>query len=171
LLQFPEHRAAALAILGLPGLRLLHDGQLTGARTPVPVQLTRRPSQPADPEIASFYQHLLRTLRTTSVGRGPGNLLSCRPAWPDNPSNQNFLLVQWQSAPPAFDLVVVNLARHRSQCYVSLHIDGLADRNWKLCDLLGSEVYSRYGDDLQNQGLYLDVPPHAAQLFHFEPQS
>ena len=37
-----EHRAAALLILGLPGMRFLHDGQLDGARVRTPVQLARR---------------------------------------------------------------------------------------------------------------------------------
>jgi hypothetical protein len=27
-------------------------------------------------------------------------------------------------------------------------------------------VYERVGDDLQNQGLYLDTGPNAAHLFH-----
>ena len=36
-------------------------------------------------------------------------------------------------------------------------------------DLLGEERYKRTGDDLQNQGLYLDLLAHGAQLFHFEP--
>ena len=40
---------------------------------------------------------------------------------------------------------------------------------WAMTDLLGEERYKRSGDDLQNQGLYLDLPAHGAQLFHFEP--
>ena len=32
-LHLAEHRAAALVILGLPGMRFLHDGQLTGAES------------------------------------------------------------------------------------------------------------------------------------------
>jgi hypothetical protein len=36
-------------------------------------------------------------------------------------------------------------------------------------DLLGQEFHKRSGDDLVNQGLYLDLPGHGAQLFHFEP--
>jgi hypothetical protein len=36
-------------------------------------------------------------------------------------------------------------------------------------DLLGAESYERFGADLANQGLYLDLPEHGAQLFHFEP--
>jgi len=67
------------------------------------------------------------------------------------------------------DLVAVNLAPHRSQCYAPLEIENLADHNWRMKDLLGAELYERFGDDLQKQGLYLDLPPHGAQLFHFVP--
>jgi hypothetical protein len=37
-------------------------------------------------------------------------------------------------------------------------------------DRLGSEAYQRAGDDLQNQGLYLDLPANGAQLFHLTPE-
>ena len=38
-----------------------------------------------------------------------------------------------------------------------------------MADLLSDEQHERYGDDLEKQGLYLDLPPHGAQLFHFQP--
>ena len=63
----------------------------------------------------------------------------------------------------------MNLAPHRSQCYVPVSVPELAGHNWTLRDLLGTETYERFGDDLAHQGLYLDVPGHGAQLFHFEP--
>lgn len=170
-LPLPEHRTAALLALGLPGLRLLHEGQLDGARHRVPVQLVRRPQEPVDQEIAAFYEQVLRAVRETAVGRGQGELLPTRSAWPGNASEQDIGVVQWQETPKAFDLVVVNLAPHRSQCYVSLTVPGLSEHNWYMRDLLGSESYQRFGDDLQSQGLYLDLVPHAAQLFHFSPVS
>jgi hypothetical protein len=95
--------------------------------------------------------------------------LKPRPAWPDNPTGQNFIIVQWQRRVPEFDLAVVNLAAHRSQCYASLNVPHLMAHNWAMKDLLGQESFKRSGDDLHNQGLYLDLPAHAAQLFHFEP--
>lgn len=168
-LALPEHRAAALLVLGLPGCRLLHDGQLTGARVRTPVQLTRRPEEPVDPDIARLYVEVLAALRDTSVGSGESTLLRPRTAWADNPSAQNFILFQWQAQSPQFDLVVVNLAAQRSQCYAPLTIEGLSERNWSLRDLLGSERHVRRGLDMQEQGLYLDVPPYAAQIFHFHP--
>ncbi len=170
-LGLADHRAAAWLILGLPGLRLLHEGQLTGATLRPPVQLARRMREPADPEITRFYQEMLGALPRSAVGAGEGILLRPRAAWADNPTAQNLLLVQWQARPPEFDLVVVNLAPHRSQCYAPLSLDGLAQRNWSLHDLLGAERYERFGHDLQTQGLYLDVAPHAAQLFHFQPMA
>ncbi|MBI3853413.1 MAG: alpha-amylase [Verrucomicrobia bacterium] len=169
LLTLPEHRAAALATFGLPGMRLLHEGQLTGATKRVSVHLGRRPVEPIQPDIAAFYERLLQVLKTTSVGKGRGVMLNPSPAWTGNPTAQYFVIVQWQSAPPEFDLVVVNLAPHPSQCYAPLRIAGLADRNWQLTNLLGDEQYQRSGDDLARAGLYLDVPAQGAQLFHFQP--
>ena len=169
ILSLPEHRAAALLTVGLPGLRLVHEGQLTGARIKVPVQLARRPMEPAQPEIVAFYQQLLVALRSTVVGTGRGEIVKPRQAWPDNPTACYFVVVQWQSQPDCFDLVVVNVAPHRSQCFAPLTIEGLAQRNWRMKDFLGSEEHQRFGEDLQEQGLYLDLPEHGAQLFHFVP--
>jgi hypothetical protein len=164
-----EHRAAALLILGLPGMRFLHDGQLSGARLKIPIQLARRAEEPSRAEMVNLYEQLLTTLPGTAVGQGRGELSKPRAAWPGNSTAQNFVIVQWQKQAPEFDLVVVNLAPDRSQCYAPLSLEGLAAHNWAMTDLLGEERFKRSGDDLQNQGLYLDLPPHAAQLFHFEP--
>ena len=164
-----EHRAAALLILGLPGMRFLHDGQLAGARRKLPVQLARCPGEPLQAAIAGIYEQMLSVLPGTAVGQGRGELCHPRSAWPGNPTAQNFVIVQWQRQAPEFDLVVVNLAPHRSQCYAPLNLEHLAAHNWAMTDLLGPERFKRSGDDLQNQGLYLDLPAHGAQLFHFDP--
>ena len=165
-----EHRAAALAILGLPGMRFLHEGQLTGARIKTPVQLGRRPIEPEQREIKTAYEQLLAALKKSDVGSGRGQILAPRFAWDGNSTAQNFIVVVWQGKGPGFDLVVVNLAWHRSQCYVPLGIAGLAERDWTMRDQLGDERFERVGSDLATQGLYLDVPAYGAQLFHFEPK-
>ncbi len=164
-----EQHAALLTILGLPGLRFLHEGQLGGAQLKIPVQLGRRPVEPPQTEVAMLYEHFLTTLKKTAVGQGNAQVLTPRPAWADNPSSTNFVIVQWQQRAPQFDLVVVNLASHRSQCYVPLNISNLGQYNWSMRDVLGAETYKRDGADLQSQGLFLDVAPHGAQIFHFEP--
>lgn len=163
-----ENRAAALAILSLPGMRFLHEGQLTGARIKVPVQLGRRPVEPVQPEIKASYDALLAMLKQSHIGQGIGQILPPRAAWEGNGSHHNFITVLWPGK-DQFDVVVVNLSPQRSQCYVSLNIPALAERHWTMRDLLGSERYERVGSDLAQQGLYLDVPAHGAQVFRFEP--
>lgn len=169
-LTLPEHRAAALLILGLPGMRFLYDGQLEGAQVKVPVQFLRQPEEPSQPEIEQLYGRLLRALPQSAVGRGKGTVLKPREAWPGNVTARNLILVQWQAAGPDFELVVVNLAAHRSQCYAPLSVPDLGDYDWRMQDRLGPERYRRPGKELQSQGLYLDIPENGAQWFHFQPE-
>lgn len=162
-----EHRVAALLSLGLPGMRFLHEGQLEGARIRLPVQLARRSVEPEDPQIAAFYEELLAALRGTAVGHGDFELLRPRSAWSDNSTDHCFVIVQWQSVPEAFDLVIVNLSAQPSQCYVTPTVASLARLEWKMEDLLGEEKYWRSGSEMFARGLYLALPPRGAQLFHF----
>jgi hypothetical protein len=168
-LPLAQHRAAALVMLGLPGLRLLHDGQLTGSRIKLPVQLARRLLETPQPEIEALYERRLAALQLAGVGQGRASLITPRAAWPENPSGQNFILVLWQSRPEEFALLVANYAPHRSQCYAPLPVANLAERNWSMRDLLSDERHERFGSDLQSQGLYLDVAPYGAQVFVFQP--
>jgi len=166
LLPFAEHRAAAVLVMGLPGMRLLHEGQLHGARIHANVHFARRGPETADERIAAFYERLLTRLQTTAVGRGTWALLEPQPAWAGNPSHDHFVLVQWQRRPDEFELVAVNLASTRSQARARLTLESLAASDWRFTDLIGDEVHDRRGAELAERGLYLDLPPHGAQLFH-----
>lgn len=169
LLPLKEHRAAAFVILGLPGMRFLHEGQLEGLRKRLPVQLVRRSREPPDGGIAAMYDALLAALRGSAVGRGSPDLLVPGQAWSGNPTAQHFILVQWTLIPPAFDLVVVNLAPHPSQCYAPVKLPAPIPVSWAITDLAGIDRFTRKGDDLRKNGLFLDLPPHGGQILHFEP--
>jgi hypothetical protein len=164
-----EHRAAALLILGLPGMRFLHDGQLAGARICVPVQLARRPHEPTDPEIVTLYDWLLARLKDSDVGREKGELLWPQPAWDNNPTDRNFIVIQWTGAAAGFNLVVINLAPHRGQCRVPLAVARTAREGWEFRDLLGNEAFQRRADELASTGLFLDLPGHGTQLLDCKP--
>ena len=71
---FPDgkRRAAATAILTLPGARLLHEGQVEGLKVRVPVFLARRPVEPADQDLANFYGRLLRATNRDASATGTG---------------------------------------------------------------------------------------------------
>lgn len=169
LIDDDRHRAAAVLMLGLPGMRFLHNGELEGLRRFARVQLGRRAEEPVAESLHAIYAQLLSAFEQSVVGRGEACVLSPQRAWEDNPTAQCFTVVEWQERghDECFDLVVVNLAPHRAQCRAPLGARGLAGGTWHLVDRIGSEKWLRDGDDSAHNGLFLDVGPRAAQLFSF----
>lgn len=169
LLDLARHKAAALLVMGLPGMRFLHDGQLEGLTKFARVQLARRHVEQSDLEVKRMYEQLLAAVKDSSVGRGNAKLLTPRRAWHENPSAQCITLVQWHDPAKenAFDLVVVNMSSDRAQCRAPLDVPGLEHGTWTLKDRLGDEVWYRDGGEMSREGLWLDVGPRAAQLFSF----
>jgi len=169
LADWPKHRAAALVILGLPGLRFLHEGQLAGWKHRAPVQLIRRAVEPMDPEVAQGYRMLLDAVKKSPLVKGPARVVSPLAAWPGNPTLQNFILVHWESSGPESVLMAVNYASHQGQCYVPLALPEVPARNWIVRDRLSSEEYVRQDDDLRARGLYLDLVAYGSHLFDIRP--
>jgi len=161
-------RAAAVATLALPGLRLVHEGQMHGWTLKLPVQLGRRHDEPTHSGLPEFYRALVRALGERVFHEGTWRLLDPRPAWPGNPSHQGFILQQWW-LDGAHRLVAVNFAPAPGQCFVPLALEDLGDRRWRFRDTLGAAEYVRDGADLSARGLYLDVPAWAYHVFVVEP--
>jgi glycosidase len=167
------HRAAVVLALGLPGMRFLHDGQLEGVRRFARVQLARSAREPIDATIQSLYGPLLEAFSKSSVGQGEGRILSPFAAWEGNDSFRLFTIILWRKpgADSHFDLVVVNMAQHRSQCRVHFNTAELTGKTWLLTDRIGTEIWIRDGCELAESGLFLDLPPRGAQLFAITPVS
>lgn len=170
-LDWDEHRAAAVLNLCLPGMRLLHEGQLTGARKHLPVQLGRRPDEPEDDSITAHYEWLLKAIKATAIGPGDGIVLTPFPAWSTNETHRQIVAVQWQLTPDEFDIVVVNLADHDAQCVLQPEIPGIFRSHWRMDDLLSEASYTKPGAELMNKGLYLGLTAHAAHIYHFTQTS
>lgn len=158
--SLPEHCAAALVTLGLPGMRIIYEGQLSGARIQVPVQLARWPDEPVDAEISAMYQKLLTTLKNSAVGQGDWHMLT--------PDARTVIAIVWQKDEHAFDLIVVNLTAQPAHCHLRLMPKQLAAHDWRARDLLGKETSLHHGGDLEAQGLSLNLKTHDARLMHFQ---
>jgi hypothetical protein len=161
-------RAAAVVALSLPGLRLVHEGQMEGWRLKLPVQLGRRHPEPTDSGLPEFYRALVGALHDPVFHDGAWRPLEPREAWPGNPTHHGFVVHQW-SFEGEHRLVAVNLGATPGQCFVALPLANLAERRWRLRDLLSDADYVRDGADLSARGLYLDMPAHAFHLFDVEP--
>jgi hypothetical protein len=161
----PVHEAAAVITFLSPGLRFFHQGQFQGRRKRLSPHLGRWPDEPTDADLAKFYDRLLAVLRRPAVRDGRWQLLDRAPAWDGNWTWDCFLAFAWQGPADERLLVTVNYAPNRSQCYVRLPFEGLADGPWRLQDLMSPAVHDRDGGDLQSRGLYLDAPPWQASVF------
>jgi hypothetical protein len=156
-----------VAIATLPGATLWHEGQFEGRRVRPPVFLSRRPGEPSDPALASWYRRLLATVASNRVRAGDWQLLQVA-GWPDNDSCRNLLAWSWTADDVAHGIgryvVVVNLSAEPADGRVGLGWTDLHGRSWNLTDLLDDLVYERNGDELADQGLFVALPPWGCHL-------
>jgi hypothetical protein len=167
-----QHQAAAVITFTSRGLRFFHEGQLEGRKVQISMHLGRRPPEPVDAAVRSFYDRLLAVLRRPALHHGFWRQWSPRQAWPGNGTHEQFILSSWQANESPSDrtlLSVVNYGDHPAQCYVTLDLPGLGGRRFELVDLLGDVRYSRAGDDLLGAGLYLDLPAWGHHVFELQP--
>jgi hypothetical protein len=164
----PRHQAAAVVAFLVPGLRFFHEGQFEGRRQHVSMHVGRRPPEPLDEPVRAFYDRLLGVLRRPELHEGSWRLLSCRPAWSGNPTDDNFIASIWERGDTR-TLIAVNYAGTQSQCLVDPGIPALRSKSWRLDDLMSDARYVRSGDELSDRGLFLDLPPWGYNVFELTP--
>jgi hypothetical protein len=160
-----QERAAAVVMSSLEGARLFHDGQLDGLRTHIPVFLGRGPDEPADAELRAFYERLIHAVSDADLRSGAWELCDCS-GWPDNASSAQLVAWGW-SCGDAYHLVVVNYASSPAQGRVHLPRPELAGREWELTDRLSGALFTRDGDDMNADGLYVDLAPWGSHVLAF----
>ena len=165
---FPGQKeyAAAVVVGTAPGAKLIYDGQIEGRKVKLPVFLARRPPEPPDDELAAFYRSLLNTIHADLFHVGEWHLCD-RHGWPDNASFHNIVAWTWRLGAER-TLVVVNLSDFRSQARVRLPWDDLRDHTWRLVETLNWECYVRDGDELSEQGLFVELDPWRYHFLKFE---
>jgi glycosidase len=162
------HQAAAVITFLSPGLRFFHQGQFEGRRKRISPHLGRAPDETADPGLKQFYEKLLKVLQQPVVREGEWRLLECAPAWDGNWTNDCFVAFSWQRSAGERLLVAVNYSANQGQCRLRLPFSDLAGKTWRLQDQLATASYDRDGNELQSQGLFLDLAPWQAHVFSIE---
>ncbi|MGE5253800.1 MAG: alpha-amylase family glycosyl hydrolase [Planctomycetaceae bacterium] len=158
-------RAAAVTFATLPGAKLFHEGQLEGRKARLPVFLARRPSEPVDAELQSFYRNLLGLIHQSLFQEGEWSLCH-RSGWPDNQSHWNLVAWCWRREEERA-LIIVNLSGGSSQARVQLPWSELAGRKWRLFDEFTREFFERDGGEMLSPGLFVGLPPWGFHFFRF----
>ena len=117
------------------------------------------------PNCRNFIGKLLACLKRPEVRDGRWQLLEIRPAWEGNPTWDRFLAFAWEGESKQRLLITVNYGPTQGQCHVSLPWDDLRGKQVILQDLMNEARYEWQGDDLCNQGLYVDLPAWGFHVF------
>ena len=164
-----KERAAAVTTATLPGARLFYEGQFQGRKVRPPVFLGRRPDEPVDQGLQTFYRKLLEAVAAPIFREGRWNLCE-RTGWPDNLSYQNLVAWSWIMDSDRY-LIVVNLSNTAAQARVRVPWGDIRGRAWRLIDVVAGESYDRSGDEMVDAGLYVDLGPWGCHFFGWHPTS
>ncbi|HEX9756601.1 MAG TPA: alpha-amylase family glycosyl hydrolase [Nitrospiria bacterium] len=155
----------AVTISTLPGLRFFHDGQFEGKMIKLPVQLGREPKETVQEDIQSFYHRLLSITKNPVFTSGEWTLLESLSAGEGDGSHQNILIWIWGYQQEK-RLVTVNFSNHVCRCRVFLNFkENHGDLTFS--DLLNHQTYTRKADDLQKNGLFIELERYQSHIFSF----
>jgi hypothetical protein len=162
------HSAAAVIVSTVPGMVLLHEGQLDGRTMKLPVQLLRHPDEQGSQNIHSFYRRLLSCLAHPVFREGEWKMLPVKPSWHDNPTWENFFVFFWQHVRHGARMVVVNYAPRSGQCYTDFPKEHFSEAYVEFRDLMGQAVYVRDTEGLASRGMFFDLPPYGIHIFELK---
>jgi glycosidase len=157
-----KQRALAVTTSTLPGMRLFHEGQFEGFKVKLPVFLDRRPAEPVDKALQTFYEKLLTAINAPIFRHGEWRLCE-RGGWADNSSFQNLVAWGWINDDDR-RLIVINLSDGAVQARVHLRWEELRATTWRFIDVLSNASYDRDGDEMVSSGLYVELGPWG---YHF----
>ena len=158
---------AAVTALTQTGARLVHNGQLEGALTHLPVFLGRYPTEPTDAALLAFYRAFLAALADPTFRQGHWQLCE-RSGWAGDDRYQNLLAWCWEG--DTRWLIIVNLSGGTAAGLVRTPWHDLRGRQWHLADPTQDLVFLRSGDDLVD-GLFVELDAWKWHMFRVNPPS
>jgi hypothetical protein len=162
-------RSAATLICTMPGAVLLHDGQFTGRRVKLPVQIGRQPTEDEHIPLRQFYHKLLEETQHDIYRSGEWTLFRCYTC--DGCDGSYNIVVHGWRKNGDLRLVVMNMADQWSQGLIDLSgwAGQLQGKDWLLYDVLQKNYSQQSGDELAQHGLYIDLGAYHSQIYHILP--
>lgn len=160
-------RTAAVTAFTQPGARLIHHGQLDGARRRLPVQMGRGVAEAADPDLAEFYRRLLSVLAAPGLHGGTFALLPIE-GWHDNAAGAGLIAWSW-TAPGLRLLVVVNLDDAPGAGRIATPWPELDGTSAHLFDPITGEHFTRPPDP--DAYVFAMLPGWGAHVLKIEPRA
>jgi hypothetical protein len=153
-LPFEQHNLAAFLISALPGMWLIHDGQLRGYTAHAPVQLARLPDEPGVPRIAEMYQRLIETIRHEGAGHGDARIILTHP----------IIAVLWSAAEDHHVLALINGQDTSFHAHIEIPFHSRPGAVWRFDVPLCGPAGRRAHPTLKDGFLDTMLPPRSFEL-------
>ncbi len=155
-------KAAAILALTLPGARLIHEGQMSGFKIKLPLQLGRREHEEDNHELLEFYLRLLNALPGRKIREGKWSL--CRVDPTGDFSNTNIIAHVWMIE-KNYLLSVVNFSPYPAKGNIVIPNINYGETEWSFTDLLTQNILVYEGEHLDTIGLVIDLPAWNGHIF------
>jgi len=167
MVYFDAHKLTAVAMLffTIPGMKLVHHGQLEGRRKRLPVQFRRTEQEVHNDEIRGIYERIMKIARQEAFHSDAWMLKEVRTAGDD--TNRNFVAYCCGTG-RELKLVVVNLGWNRAEGKIVLQGEVDIEKQYVLCDELHEKEYVRDGKEMVETGLHVIIGGYDAHVFNIK---
>lgn len=157
--------SAAVAISTLPGLHFYQDGQWSGSRIHLPMQLSRTSQEHPDESLFAFYSYLLSIVEDPVIKTGDWSLLTLDRA-EDDFSYENLVAWRWQLG-NVFFFIFINYSDFESVAWAKLNLE-TAKHNLDFVDELNNVTYQRDVEEIKQKGLFIKLETYKSHIFRVE---
>jgi len=160
-------KAASVIATTLPGASLIFEGQTRGYKIKLPVQLGRGPMEEEDDDIMKFYTKLLRVIPRKEFNDAKWSLCDIKPSEQNDDSYNNIISYQWLTESKRL-LIAVNYSLTHSKAHILIDNINYEFFKWRFTDLLTGNEYDYKGEDLNKNGLYVELDGWKSHIFRVE---
>ncbi|MFO7794505.1 MAG: alpha-amylase family glycosyl hydrolase [Promethearchaeati archaeon] len=160
-----KSKAAAILALSLPGMGLVHEGQMKGYEIKIPVQLKRRTNEMIKNNVLEFYRTLLAIIKDNDIKKNNWELCNVTQTSQDDQSNKYIISYHWWNAQEHY-LFIINFSENFSNGKIKIPTLNLTSGKLKFKNLFTDEILRYDASEIQNNGFKVELASWKYNIFH-----
>jgi glycosidase len=153
-------KAAAVLILTLPGMGLIHEGQMKGYNIRIPIQLKRRKEEEKNKELFEFYQKILEIIAKNNIKAGQWELC-------EGIDDENIISYHWWNKSGEY-LIVINMSNQKAKPYIKIPHLQIDLETIQFKNLMTEKTSRLLTDDVNKEGRLLDLDEYGFLIFQLQ---
>lgn len=159
---------ATCLILTLPGMGLIHEGQMKGYKRRVPVQLKRREKEEVDFELVESYRNILNIISEENIKEGKWELCDTHPENNELESSSLITYHWWNEEANNF-LVVINLLEEKLKANIRVPSLNISSDAVVFSGMFNKESRRYTTTTVKKSGLDVELDGWGKEIFKIKP--